>query len=49
MLDWIRSRMLEDGLVSASDLDLVQVTDMAAEAVDCVVSRYDARLAEGSA
>ena len=36
-------------LVSASDLDLVQVTDMAAEAVDCVVSRYDARLAEGSA
>jgi uncharacterized protein (TIGR00730 family) len=49
MLDWIRTRMLEDGLVSAADLDLVHVTDLSAEAVDCVVSRYDARIAEGSA
>ena len=49
LLDWIRTRMLEDGLVSAADLDLVHVTDLPAEAVDCVVSRYDARLAEGSA
>jgi len=49
MLDWIRARMLEDGLVSAADLDLVHVTDLPAEAVDCVVSRYDARIAEGSA
>ena len=49
MLDWIRTRMLEDGLVAAADLDLVHVTDLPAEAVDCVVSRYDARIAEGSA
>jgi uncharacterized protein (TIGR00730 family) len=49
LLDWIRTRMLEDGLVSAADLDLVHVTDVPAEAVDCVVSRYDARVAEGSA
>ena len=49
MLDWIRARMLEDGLVAAADLDLVHVTDLPAEAVDCVVSRYDARIAEGSA
>jgi uncharacterized protein (TIGR00730 family) len=49
MLDWIRTRMLEDGLITAADLDLVHVTDLPAEAVDCVVSRYDARLAEGSA
>ena len=49
MLDWIRTRMFEDGLVSAADLDLVHVTDLPAEAVECVVSRYDARLAEGSA
>ena len=49
MLDWIRTRMLEDGLIAATDLDLVHVTDTPAEAVDCVVSRYDARLAEGSA
>ena len=49
LLDWVRTRMLEEGLVSAADLDLVHVTDIPAEAVDCVVSRYDARLAEGSA
>jgi uncharacterized protein (TIGR00730 family) len=49
MLDWIRMRVLEDGLVSPADLDLVRVTDLPAEAVDCVVSHYDARVAEGSA
>ncbi len=49
LLDWVRTRLLEDGLVSAADLDLVHVTDIPAEAVDCVVSRYDARVAEGSA
>jgi len=49
MLDWIRTRMLENGLVSATDLDLLHVTDLPAEAVDCVVSHYDARVAEGSA
>jgi uncharacterized protein (TIGR00730 family) len=49
MLDWIRTRMLEDGLIAATDLDLVHVTDVPAEAVDCIVSRYDTRVAEGSA
>jgi hypothetical protein len=49
MLDWIRTHMLEQGLVSPDDLDRVTVTDLPAEAVDCVVSRFDARVAEGSA
>src|SRR6478672_2548098 len=49
MLDWIRTRMLEDGLVSPADLELVSVTDMPAEAVESIVSRFDARVAEGSA
>jgi uncharacterized protein (TIGR00730 family) len=49
MLDWIRGTMLEEGLISASDLELLHVTDSAADAVDCVVSGYDARVAEGSA
>ena len=49
MLDWIRTHMLEHGLVSSEDLDRVTVTDLPAEAVDCVVSRFDARVAEGSA
>ena len=43
MLDWIRTRMLEEGLVSTADLELVSVTDMPAEAVECIVSRFDAR------
>jgi hypothetical protein len=49
MLDWIRTRMLEEGLISPVDLDLLYVTDIPHEAVDCVVSRYEARVAEGSA
>jgi uncharacterized protein (TIGR00730 family) len=49
MLDWVRTRMLEDGLIGPGDLDLVHVTDLPEEAVDCVVSRYGARVAEGSA
>ena len=49
MLDWIRTRMLEDGLISTADLELLSNIDVPAEVVDCIVSRYDARLAEGSA
>ena len=49
MLDWVRGEMLADGLVSQADLELVSVTDMPAEAVESIVSRFDARVAEGSA
>ncbi len=49
MLDWIRSQMLENGLISAGDLELLHVTDSPAEAVEYVVSHYDARVREGSA
>jgi uncharacterized protein (TIGR00730 family) len=49
MLDWIRSHVLELGLISAGDLELLRVTDKPAEVVDFVVSHYDARLVEGSA
>ena len=49
MLGWIRSEMLENGLIAAHDLALLHVTDSPAEAVDCIVSHYDARLGEGSA
>jgi uncharacterized protein (TIGR00730 family) len=49
MLGWIRSTVLEEGLVSASDLELLYCTDEPADAVAFVVSRFDARVAEGSA
>ena len=49
LLDFVRDEMLDDGLVSAHDLDLVTVTDDPDEAVELVVSHYDERVAEGSA
>jgi uncharacterized protein (TIGR00730 family) len=49
MLSWIRSTVLEEGLIAPSDLDLLYCTDEPADAVEFVVSRFDARLAEGSA
>ena len=34
LLDWVRERLLTDGLISATDLDLVRVTDSPEEACD---------------
>ena len=34
LLDWVRERLLADGLISATDLDLVRVTDSPEEACD---------------
>src|SRR5919106_824103 len=49
LLDWLRKEMLEDGLISREDVELLFVTDDPKEVVRLVVSRYDQRLAEGSA
>jgi uncharacterized protein (TIGR00730 family) len=49
MLQWVRDEMLADGLISADDYAALLTTDDVAEAVDVVVSRYDRRVAEGSA
>lgn len=49
LLEWVRDEMLDDGLISPHDLDLVTITDDPVEAVELVVSHYDERLAEGSA
>lgn len=48
MLDWVRSEVLAEGLVSSGDLDLLHVTDDPAEAVRLVVAAYDQRRAEGT-
>jgi uncharacterized protein (TIGR00730 family) len=48
LLDWVRDEMLEDGLISREDVELLYVTDEPREAVELVVSRYDVRVAEGS-
>jgi uncharacterized protein (TIGR00730 family) len=48
LLDWLREEMLEDGLISPEDVELLYVTDQPGEAVELVVSRYDTRVKEGS-
>jgi uncharacterized protein (TIGR00730 family) len=48
LLDWLRDEMLEDGLISPEDVELLYLTDEPREAVELIVSRYDLRVAEGS-
>jgi uncharacterized protein (TIGR00730 family) len=43
MVDWIRSELLADGMISPEDIDLLYVTDDPAEAVRIVVASYDDR------
>jgi uncharacterized protein (TIGR00730 family) len=45
-LDWIRERLLTDGMISESDVELLHVTDDTAEAVEVVVDCYERRCAE---
>jgi uncharacterized protein (TIGR00730 family) len=49
LLDWIRSHMLESAFVSPQDVALLAVTDDPHDAARLIVSRYDERIAEGSA
>jgi uncharacterized protein (TIGR00730 family) len=49
LLDFMRDEMLEAGLISASDVELLHLTDDPAEAVQLVVSGFDLRVSEGSA
>ena len=49
LLDWVRKEMLDDKLISPEDVELLFLTDDPAEIVELVVSRYELRLAEGSA
>jgi uncharacterized protein (TIGR00730 family) len=41
LLEWMKGRLLADGMVSAMDLDLITVTDDVAEAVQMVVGADD--------
>jgi uncharacterized protein (TIGR00730 family) len=48
LLRWMRDEMLDDGLISPEDVELLSVTDDPVEAARLVVSHYDERVAEGS-
>jgi uncharacterized protein (TIGR00730 family) len=43
LMEWIRTRLVDDGMISAKDLDLLQVIDDPAEVVEAVQKFYDAR------
>jgi uncharacterized protein (TIGR00730 family) len=45
LLDWIRGRLLADGMISAEDLELLIVTDSPDEAVQVLVDCYERRCA----
>jgi len=46
LLDWIRERLLPDGMISPGDLELMHVTDEPGEAVETIVAGYEQRRAE---
>jgi len=46
MIDWIRSDLLADGMISPDDIELLHVTDDTEEAVGLVLACYDRRCAD---
>ena len=46
LLEWIRRRLLGEGMVSPDDLELLFVTDDPGEAVRTVIARHELRLRE---
>jgi uncharacterized protein (TIGR00730 family) len=45
LLDWLRERLLADGMISPEDVDLLSVTDDTQEVVRTIVECYDHRCA----
>jgi len=46
LLDWIRDKLLDERMISAADLDLLELTDDPDVAVAHVLDRYDERCAD---
>jgi uncharacterized protein (TIGR00730 family) len=49
MLDWVRRRVLEDGMISPDDLALLHMTDSPEEAVGIVLDCYELRRSQRDA
>ncbi len=49
MLDWFRTTLLEEGMIAAEDLDLVQVIDEPERVVQAIFKHYETRGFEPSA
>ncbi len=46
MVDWIRGELLDDGMISPDDIELLHVTDNADDAVRVVLECYERRCAD---
>ena len=43
LLDWVRERLVAEGMIAAGDLDLVQVIDSPEQVVDAIFKHYEGR------
>lgn len=43
LLDWLRDRLVAEGMISAEDLDLVQVIDKPEDVVEAIFKHYERR------
>ena len=43
LMDWIKTQLIDDGMISPKDLDLMQVIDDPAEVVVAIQKFYEAR------
>ena len=43
LLDWCRTRLVEEGMIDATDIDLVQVCNQPQEVVDAIFAFYEKR------
>jgi uncharacterized protein (TIGR00730 family) len=43
LFDWCRTRLVEEGMIDASDVDLVQICNRPQEVVDAIFAFYDKR------
>ena len=48
LLDWIQLQMVHNGMIAASDVNLVQIIDEPANIVDAIFAFYEARDIEPS-
>jgi uncharacterized protein (TIGR00730 family) len=49
MVDWFKSSLLEENMISASDMDLIQVIDEPEKVVEAIFKHYESRGFEPSA
>ncbi|NWG39255.1 MAG: TIGR00730 family Rossman fold protein [Hydrogenophilaceae bacterium] len=43
LLDWFRNRLIEEGMISPEDMDLIQLIDNPTDVVDAIFNHYEKR------